>query len=419
MSITLSNIITNLNTYLGDTSNDRISAAERYEALTEATVWLQEELGNEHMVETYSLDFYDTVNYYKVTTQLADLLVGADLRRDEGLQTQEFARKSPREIAQEISSHVVDPSWAIERRDGDAYLVINYESPYTSTIISSFDYENEGGTWTADTSASDALNVTYQSNLQKHGPGALNFDIDVSQSGNNNAVIYAPDSPSKDLSSLEDIGSFLLWVYVPENTYTSSVTLTWGDDTAATPATKSNYWTATASTDVNGNAIADGWNLMKFDWSSSTLTGTPDSSAIVYYEIKVNYTASQTDDTDYRLDYLRIVQPETLTFHYVSWNVGTTNAGSAITAFTATNDVPFFSGRYDQYKYAVAHKAASILFYSALRLQEAGATEEAEAIKALRRYRKQFESQVTRESKSFKPFGVNLRNRIRRSPRFR
>ena len=106
-----------------------------------------------------------------------------------------------------------------------------------------------------------------------------------------------------------------------------------------------------------------------------------------------------------------MVRPEKLVFHYVSYNVGKDNGGSDITTFTADNDVPFFSGQYDQYKHVVAHKAASLAFYSALRLRQEGAQEEAEATRALDRYRKNFESSKIRESKNFKIKGVNLRIR--------
>ena len=79
MAITIANLVTNFDTYIGDTSNDRITAVERLEYFTEATVWLQEELENDLQVATYNLDYFDTVNYYKVTTAVADLLEGADL----------------------------------------------------------------------------------------------------------------------------------------------------------------------------------------------------------------------------------------------------------------------------------------------------------------------------------------------------
>lgn len=421
MSVTVASLVTNLDTFLGDSSTDRISQAERFQALTEGTSWVLEELGNEHMVNTYSLDFLDTVHAYKVTTPLADLLVGADLRRSTDLHRHTFSRKSPREIWEDIGNNSREPSWAVERKDGDAYIIVTLGADHTAETISGFDTTTDGGTWTVDDTNSDATNITKDVNEKKQGSASLNFDIDVSQSGNNYATIYAPDAPSRDLSSLEDLGSFLFWIYIPDSTDTTSLTLFWGDDASGTPATKTNYWSATVTTDINGNAFVDGWNEIVVNWQDATKTGTPDSSDIVYYEFRVTYGVGQGDDTDYRLDYFRIVQPERLTFHYISWNVGTDTGGSDITVFGATTDIPFFSGQYDQYKYPVAHKAASILYYSALRIPEQGAIEEKHAREALDRYRRNFESSKVRELKSFKVFGVNLRrgNRRGRTPRIR
>lgn len=402
MAITLNNIITNLNSYLGDATEDRITNVERYQAITEATTWLLEELGNEHMVNTYELDYLDTINYYKVTTELADLLVGGDLRRPEGKNHQSFARKSPREISEEIANNQTgDPSWAIERRDGDAYLAVNATPEYSAQAIPIFksitDWDTDG----------DTTNITLDTVEYKEGSGCLNFDIDVSASVTDTAILVNDSVGPLDLSQYEDIGSLVFDVYIPDAALTTSYTLEWGDGVA-------DYWAATVTTDINGNAFTDGWNTLKVDWRDSTLNGTPNSGAITRFVITLTYDGAQGDDTDYRLDYMRIVQAEVLTFHYVSWNVGKNTGGTNITVYGATTDVPFYSGAYDQYRYAVAHKAASILFYSALRLVEQGSVEESEALKSLQRYHNNFESNKTREIKSFKIHGVNLRRGNRR-----
>ena len=76
MSVTISDIQTILNSAIGDTSTDRITAAERLSALSEGTIWVQEELANDLQNYTYSLKYFDTINYYKVTADIADLLLG-------------------------------------------------------------------------------------------------------------------------------------------------------------------------------------------------------------------------------------------------------------------------------------------------------------------------------------------------------
>lgn len=414
MSTTASAIKTLFNTYTGDSTNDRLSDAQKYSYITEATAWLLEELGNEHMMATYSLNYFDSVHKYKITTDIADLLVGADLRREEDYQFESFTRKSPREIYEDIAQNSTESSWAIDRYDDDAYLVVNHESRFIKTgVLAAANTTEANGTWTV---SADATNLTADTAEFKEGPSSLNFDLDVSADGSDTATVYIADASSKDFSSVEDLGSFLLWVYLPDITYTSSVALTWSSDASGTPSTVSNYWTSTQTTDYQGNAFVAGWNRVKFDWSTATSSGSPDESAIVYYQVDINYTGSQGDDTDYRINDLSMVRPEKLTFHYVSYNVGENSGGTALTTFTADTDVPFFSGKYDQYKYVVAHKAASQAYYG-MRLPNEGSQEEAEAMRSLNRFRKNFESSKVRESKNFKVKGVSLRRRF--GPRFR
>lgn len=416
MSTTAGAIKTLFNTYIGDSTNDRLSDAEKYNYITEATAWLLEELGNEHMMAKYDLDYLDTVYKYKITTDVADLLVGADLRRDEDLHFESFTRKSPREIYEDIAQKSPESSWAVDRYGDDAYLVINHVSEYIATeVIRAGETSENGGTWTVD---ADATNLTEDTNEFKKGSSALNFDLDVSADAANTATLYIADIDSENFSTVEDLGTFVLWVFIPDVTETSSVTLVWSSDASGTPSTISNYWTSTQTTDADGNSFSNGWNRVKFDWDTSTVVGSPDSSAIVYFHFDVDYTASQGDDTDYRINNLVMVRPEPLSFHYISYNVGENSGGTALFSFTADTDVPFFSGKYDQYKHVVAHKAASLAFYSALRLRQEGAQEEAEAIRALDRYRKNFESSKVRESKNFKVKGINFRQRYRGRPRF-
>jgi len=404
MSVTLSSLFTNFNTYVGDSSTDRISDAERYQYLTEATIWLMESLGNEHQDVTYDFDYYDTVNYYDVTGVLPDLTEAVDLRAEAGKNYNPFTYKSGKELSVEIANKAMEPSYSIERHNKDAFLVVNYQPVKRAAQISSFDsLTADGGTWEADTSTSDATSLALDTIEYKEGSASFKFNVDVSQSGNNRATIQNTTLTSRDFSDYEDLAAWFFWVYIPDETYFSSVTLFWGSDT-------SNYWSATATTDYNNNAWVEGWNRVKVVWSAATATGTPDSSAVDYIRVDYNYTGSQTDDNNFRLDDLKLIIPEQLTFYYTTWNVGANSSGTGLTAFTASTDVPFFSAQYDGYRYAVAHKAASLAFYN-LRLKEDGASEEVEAIKAFNRQKKMFPISKVQETRSFKPVGVNFRRR--------
>lgn len=403
MAVSIASIKTNLNTYIGDGTTDRVSDAERYQYLTEATVWLQETLGNEHQDVTYEFDYFDTVNYYKVTTVVPDLTEAVDLRREEGRNYQPFTYKSGKELSQEISEKAMEPSYSIERHDKDTYLAVNLiQCKHTAQQISSLDsFTADGGTWAVDSTTSDATNLTLDTVEFKEGSASFNFDVSVAQSGNNRATVQNSTLTSKDLSAQVDLASWIFWVYLPDVSTFSSVSLFWGSST-------SNYWSATATTDLNGNAFIAGWNRIRLDWGAATATGTPSASAITYIRFDFNYTGAQANDTDFRIDDLKLVIPETLTFYYTTWFVGTTAAGVDISAFTADTDVPFFSGQYDGYRYAVAHSAASLAFY-ALRLGEQGAKEEEQALKAFNRQKKMFPISKVKETRSFKVVGVNFR----------
>lgn len=409
MSLTVASLVTNFDTYIGDSSTDRISQAERFQFLTEAMTWLQEELGNDHMVKTYTLPYFDNLHYYKTTSAIASLLEGADLRRAEDDQTESMAHKSSRELAEEIGQKSSESAWAIERKDGNSFLVVNHQSKYPVMSISGMESTTaDGGAWAVDAVNSDATNLTVDNVEFKQGSGCLNFDITVAQSGNNRATIQNTTLDEMDLSDSEDLTSWIFWVYIPDVTNFTSVTFYWGSSSTS-------YWSATATTDAFGAAFANGWNRVKIDWSAATATSSPDSSAIDFMRFDFNYGSGQADDTDFRIDDLTLVRPENLTFSYTSWYVGTDTTGATPrTAFTATTDIPFFSGQYDQYKFAVAHMAASYAFYGPLQNDVRGSAQEVEAIKALNRVRKLIPKSVTKEEKSFKVRGLSFVRRSRR-----
>ena len=405
MAITVADIETNLQTYLSDTSNDSVSAAERLQAITEATVWLQEESGNDHLNVTFDLDFLDTVFTYKITSSVPDLQGVVDLRRDEDEHLRSFTYKSAKELAEEIAQEATEASFSIEYRDTDWFLIVNHQNDRPSKQVSTFDSLTAGGgTWAVDAVNSDATNLTIDTVEKKQGSASFNFDVDVSQSGNDRATIQNTTLGTLDLSEFEDLASWIFWIYVPDVTNFTGITLIWGSDT-------SNFFTVSATTDIDGAAFVDGWNRIKVDWKDATATLSPDVAAIDFIRIDFDYAGGQGDDTDFRLDDLRIANPERLKFYYTTWNVGTNTGGTDITVFGATTDIPYFSGQYDQYKYAVAHKAASILLDNPLRLHDDARFEDAKALDQLKRVSRIFPKSRLPEVKSFKVGGIRWKTR--------
>lgn len=118
----VSNIITNTNTFIGDSSTDRVSATDRYQAVTEATAWLLEELGNEHMTDRAEIEFLPTVTWYKMDNLTPYLLTAGQLRFKEAQSDLvDFTRVEAREL-ENISKD--RHAYAIERYNDDSYLGI-------------------------------------------------------------------------------------------------------------------------------------------------------------------------------------------------------------------------------------------------------------------------------------------------------
>ncbi len=401
MSVTIASIQTPFNTFIGDTSTDRVTAAERFQYFTEATAWLQTQLDNDHSVRTYSVSYFDTLSSYKLNAAVSDILESNALRRATGERNVDLTRKDAREVAIDISEQAQEDTYALERRNGNLYLVVNYDSKYTALQVTSFDsLTANGGEWLADAANSDATNVAIDT-VDGSGVtvGCLSFDVDVSQSGNDRATIYNDDLAVEDLSGEKDLSSWIIDIKFPDVTDITSVTFYWG-------SSSSDYYSVTQTTNYDGSAFtADFENTLKFAWLGATVTGTPDVTAINYIRIDINYANTQADATSFKLDNLRLVRPEKLTLHYTSWNVGTNSGGTQLKVFTATSDIPYFSGQYDQYLYAVAHKAAA-LASRALRLYNEADKEDAEAFNEMNRVRKVIPKSRPSELKSFKVRGI-------------
>lgn len=405
MSITVNTIIADLDTAIGDSSTDRISAIERLSAITEATVRLQELLKSDHNINTYELGFLDSVNYYKVTTAIPDLMETADLRIKLNDDHDEyFTKKSSQELALEIGEGSIEDAYTIERRDGDVFIGVIHQPKHSSKVISSCDaIDAGGGTWAVDDTNSDATNLTVDTNEFQEGTGSFNFDIDESQSANNKATVQNSTLNAIDMSDDLDLSSILFRVYIPDVSLftTLGFTVFWG-------STSSAYWSASTTTDIDGSSFSNGWNRIKLNWVDATKTGSPDESAIDFFRIDFTYNALSSDDTDFRIDDIRIARPEPLKIHYLSWYVGTNSGGTDLSVFAATSDIPFYSGQYDHFRHFVSHEAASILFKS-LRLREEAASEHQEALNAFNRYRNIFSSSLTPEVKNFKVKGLSFR----------
>jgi len=204
-----------------------------------------------------------------------------------------------------------------ESRDGATrtlLLSLNGEN-LNNILLHSCDSYDGNGTWTANTTSSDALNVRNDQLYTSDGSGSVAFDIDVSQSVNDYAEIAVPDMSSVDLSGedLFEIAGITMDVYLPSlSSALTSFTLRMGSSASV-------YYDLTVTTQAGGAAFSAGWNHLIFDWSLMTETGAVDEANIDYLMFRVNYSSSMTDLTGVRIDNIQARQPEILTLGYSSY----------------------------------------------------------------------------------------------------
>jgi len=158
---------------------------------------------------------------------------------------------------------------------------IRINAPYLNPpiIINNIDNTTDNGTWAVGGTAS---NLTINNTNFAVGSGSLQFDVTTGTGGIENSTMGAVN-----LSEVENQSSLFVWVYVPDASDLTSVTLRWG-------SSSSDYYTSTVTMTQQGTDFVNGWNLCQFEWASATVVGTPDSSAINYGKVDLTVTGDMT-----------------------------------------------------------------------------------------------------------------------------
>lgn len=145
-----------------------------------------------------------------------------------------------------------------------------------NVLVNGCDGVSANGTWTAGGGASGvASNDVYFTS------GTASIQYSLSGSGYvENATMAAVD-----LSDYEDQGVVFCWAYC-QSTLPTSYEMRWGSDTSA------NYWSKSVSSQWDGTAFVQGWNLLGFDWQTAAQTGSPSSSAVDSVRLTTTITGS-------------------------------------------------------------------------------------------------------------------------------
>lgn len=315
MAKTLDEFVSAIQPLLRDKTTGVVETNDVRDALNRCIRYLTEKEGIYASKNKSDLSVFPTVYSYPVPSDFSDPI---NIYANDG-NPMNVTRKTPDGFQQVVSSQ--DNIMAVDTILGDNFLRLKMSSAGSSITLHNCDSLTANGTWAADTSGSDATNLTLDEVNKKEGAGALNFDADVSQSVNNFSAVSNSTLTALDLSNYSNSGTAFMWVYLPDVTYITSLTFRWGSSSSA-------YYSNTATTQFNGQAFRNGWNEVGFDWASASTTGSPDSTAVDYLYLRVTYSASQGDDTDFRLDFIRMDNPEITELNYYSTSFVENNAGT-------------------------------------------------------------------------------------------
>ena len=226
-----------------------------------------------------------------------------------------------------------------QRKQSEYNLLAFSDRDFTRKLLVSADVDDVGftvaplnaltgeGTWTA---YGDATNLTVDTDEYMKGNASIKFDI--SSAGGTTAGITAADITTFDLTNYASAGSVFVWVYITSATNLTNYKLRLGNDA-------SNYYSMTATTTNEGLAFSAGWNLLRFDFSGKSTTGTLSLTTCDYAALYMTKAAGKISETDYRFDHIIVKKGKIYNLIYYTNYPWQTSAGVYIPESTADTDV--------------------------------------------------------------------------------
>lgn len=351
MARTLATLTDSLNIRIHDKTGGTVESTDAMDFFNRAIDKLKSKSEFPGTKQRAEMSLFDGVYEYPIPSGYKSAIDFRELRGG----SKQFVKRSSKSFWQEIES-TSDDMYADDNFNEDKLLLVFNAAASGAVTLHTCDSISTNGTWSADTSDSDATNVTTDTAEFVEGSGSVNFDISVSQSTNDYAaIVNSTLTTAADISDHEDKSTVFVDVYLPDVTYLTSLTLRWG-------SSSSNYWSQTVTTQYNGINFKAGWNTIGFAWNGATETGTGDPNGIDYLYFRVTYSSSQTADTDFRIDNIRSILPDKVTLNYYSTNFVKDADGTYGAEFNDTDDATVLEDHEDvMLLYAATHEALNFL----------------------------------------------------------
>ncbi len=254
---------------------------------------------------------------------------------------------------------------AIKDYNGSRILQISSQVDDNELLASELDSltsgSSSGSSWSL---FGDAETLTADTDDYIKGNGAIKWNI--SSAGGTTAGIQHSSINSLDMTEyFGGTSSFFVWAKITSITNLTNYILRFGTDS-------SNYYSKTVTTQADGTAFVNGWNLLKFDVSSYSTTGTPTNTDIKYFVIYMTKTAGKISETDYKFDWLVLKRGVIHNIEYYSKYGWQSSAGAY--KENSTEDLDLLVADSDEYqmiiKKSIALASKEVKEYDAAQLAE-------------------------------------------------
>jgi hypothetical protein len=223
---------------------------------------------------------------------------------------------------------------AIDDYNGTRVLKINSIVDSDSITVAELDSTTSGSSnGTAWTGFGDVTTADIAADTDDYikGNGSLKWNINAT--GGTTAGIVNTAINSVDLTNyLGGTSAFFVWAKINSATNLTNYILRFGNDS-------SNYYSKTVTAQADGTAFAAGWNLLRFEISSLTETGSVTDTALTYFAIYMTKTAGKISESDYKFDWLVLKRGVITNVKYYSKYGWQTSAAAYLENSTTTSDV--------------------------------------------------------------------------------
>jgi hypothetical protein len=191
------------------------------------------------------------------------------------------------------------------------------------------------GSWTG---FGDGENLVVDNINYVKGSASINWDINAS--GGTTAGITNSNVPTFDVGDYKTEGYIFVWAYLSSKTNVTNFIIRVGSDS-------SNYYSMTATTKNDGTAFEDGWNLIRFNFSGKSTTGTPDDDACKYVSLYMTKAGAKVNETDYRFD--QIIMSKGIPFNVLYYSSYPWQTSAGVWIANSTADTDYLNANSDEY----------------------------------------------------------------------